>query len=66
MDTAFRRAQSLLSLPENRWAAEAVHLYLDAKDHLRLSPEDLTPWGAACFRAIRIGSGGLLGTHSAF
>jgi len=64
MDAAFQQAAQQLSLPEHRWAAEAVQLYLDSKDHLRLSPAELTPWGAACFRAIRQGSGGLLGTHS--
>ncbi len=64
MDAAFREAAQQLSLPEHRWAAEAVQLYLDAKDHLRLSPAHLTPWGTACFRAIRQGSGGLLGAPS--
>ena len=62
MDAAYEEAVCLLARPENAWAAEAVRLYLDAKDHGRgLSPADMTPWGAACFSAIRAGSGGLLG-----
>lgn len=62
MEEAWREAQGLLARPENAWAAEAIACYLDAKDHGRgLRPEDLTVWGRACFRAIRAGSGGLLG-----
>ena len=62
MDAAYEEALRLLALPENFWAAEAIRFYLDSKDHFRgLSPADLTPFGAACFSAIRAGSGGLLG-----
>ena len=62
MDAAHAEALRLLALPENSWASDAIILYLDVKDHGRgLSPADMTPWGAACFSAIRAGSGGLLG-----
>lgn len=62
MDAAYQEALRLLALPENYWAEESLRLYLDVKDHGRgLSPADMTPWGAACFSAIRAGSGGLLG-----
>lgn len=62
MDAAHDDALTLLADPVNHWAAEAIRFYLDAKDVYRgLSPADMTPWGAACFSAIRAGSGGLLG-----
>ena len=61
MKRASAEGQRLLRLPENAWAAEAIAFYLDCKDHLRCGPSDLTPWARAAFRAIRQGSGGLLG-----
>ena len=62
MEAAYKEALTLLDALENHWAAEAIRFYLDSKDHFRgLSPADMTPWGAACFSAIRAGSGGLLG-----
>ena len=51
----------MLQDPENAWALEPMELYLDAKDHLRLAPGDLTPAMKQAFRAIRQGSGGRLG-----
>ncbi len=62
MDAAYQEALALLDNPENAWAAEAVNLYLDVKDFAAgTTLADMTPWGRACFSAIRSGSGGLLG-----
>ena len=67
MERAIDEGEATLTRPENDWMRRAISHYLDVKDWAsgtRLS--DLTPWTRSAFRAIRQGSGGLLGNPPIF